>query len=43
MNWFEYLTVFFCLSINPQLFWNKKCRKERKYILNEIKQNRGIL
>ena len=43
MNWFEYLTMGFCLSISPNLLWNKKIRKTRKYILNEIRQGRGIL
>lgn len=43
MNYFEYFAVGFVLSINPKLIWSKKERRQRKYILKEIKQGRGIL
>lgn len=43
MNWFEYISTNFILTICPQMLWDKRHRTKRKYILNEIKQNRGIL
>ena len=43
MNCFEYFVVWFVLTLSPQQIYSKKNRKERKYILNEIKNDRGIL
>lgn len=43
MNYFEYFIVKFVLTICPLMIYNEKFREERKYILNEIQNNRGIL
>lgn len=43
MNYFEYFVVGFVLTFEPTWLFNKKARAERRYILDEIKQGRGIL
>jgi len=42
MKLFELGVMWFVLTICP-LMYSKKHREERKYILNEIREGRGIL
>lgn len=43
MNYFEYLVSAFVLTFEPTWLFSKKAREERRYVLTEIKQGRGIL
>ena len=40
---FEFGAVWFVLTICPQMVYSKHFRDERKRILNEIKNGKGLL
>lgn len=42
-NPFELFVTFVVLTLTPAILYSKKFRKERGYILKEVKQGRGML